>query len=33
MKLVSLISIPVVVAAVWYGVRRLRNRIMKSIKD
>ena len=29
-KLVSLISIPVVVAGVWFGVRRLRHRIMKS---
>ena len=29
-KLVSLISIPVVVAGVCFGVRRLRHRIMKS---
>ena len=29
-KLVSLITIPLVVLIVWYGVRRLRKRIMKS---
>ncbi len=32
-KLLSLISIPVVVALVWYGVRRLRNRILKSVGE
>ncbi len=32
-KLISLISIPVVVGAVWFGVRRLRHRIMKSSGD
>ena len=31
-KLLSLISIPVVVALVWYGVRRLRRRILKSVR-
>jgi uncharacterized membrane-anchored protein len=30
MKIVSLLSIPLVVLAVWYAVRRLRNRIMRS---
>ena len=29
-KLVSLVSIPVVVGLVWYGVRRLRHRILKQ---
>ena len=29
-KFVSLVSIPIVVAGVWLGVRRLRHRIMKS---
>ncbi len=29
-KFVSLVSIPIVVAGVWIGVRRLRHRIMKS---
>ena len=30
MKIVSLLSVPLVVLAVWYAVRRLRNRIMRS---
>lgn len=32
-KLVSLISIPVVVFLVWYGIRRLRKHILSSEKD
>jgi uncharacterized membrane-anchored protein len=32
-KLASLIAIPIVVAVVWYGVRRLRQRILKSHGD
>ena len=32
-KLSSLISIPLVVAAVWYGVRRLRHRILTAAKE
>ena len=32
-KLVSLISIPVVVGTVWFGVRRLRHRILKSTAE
>jgi uncharacterized membrane-anchored protein len=32
-KLITLISIPVVVAAVWLGVRRLRRRILKSVGE
>ena len=32
-KLIGLVSIPVVVIAVWYGVRRLRKHILSSEKD
>jgi uncharacterized membrane-anchored protein len=32
-KLTSLISIPVVVALVWYAVRRLRHKILKSVGE
>ncbi len=32
-KLVSMISIPVVVGLVWYGVRRLRHKILKSVGE
>ena len=32
-KLVSLISIPVVMGLVWYAVRRLRHKILKSVGE
>jgi uncharacterized membrane-anchored protein len=32
-KLISIITIPVVVVLVWYGVRRLRHRILKSVGE
>ena len=32
-KFASLVSIPVVIALVWYGVRRLRRRVLRSTQD